>query len=73
MLIQEVPRSGDETLQGRGGYEKMVDSFAEQAKAFWRPWGPTGEPMIRGVEAWEQMQRAYLQWLRQTAGAGNQS
>ena len=68
--MQEGLQPGGEALQGLGGYEKMVDSFAEQAKAFWRSWGPTGEPMVQGIEAWAQMQRAYIQWLRQTTGAG---
>jgi hypothetical protein len=27
--------------------------------------------MIQGIDAWVQMQRAYVQWLRQTMG--NQS
>src|SRR5215212_3556528 len=73
MLMQEGKQPNDEAQQGVGAYEQMVDSFAEQAKAFWRSWGPTGEPMVQGIEAWAQMQRAYLQWLRQTAGAGGAS
>jgi hypothetical protein len=68
--MQEGLQPGGEALQGLDGYEKMVDSFAEQAKAFWRSLGPTGEPMVQGIEAWAQMQRAYIQWLRQTTGAG---
>jgi hypothetical protein len=40
------PRS-DEALRGLDGYEQMVDNFAEQAKAYWRLWGPLGEPMVR--------------------------
>ena len=67
----QEPR-GDEALQGLDYYERMVDQFAESAKAFWRAWGPMGEPMIQGIDAWAQMQRAYLQWLRQIYGAGNQ-
>jgi hypothetical protein len=46
----------------------MVDTFAEQAKAYWRLWGPLGDPMVRGIDAWAEMQRAYVQWLRQTMG-----
>jgi hypothetical protein len=70
--MQEGPQ-GDEPLQGIDGYEQMVNTFAEQAKMFWRMWGPAGEPMVRGIEAWAEMQRAYIQWLRQTTGgAGNQ-
>ena len=62
----------DEALRGLDGYEQMVDNFAEQAKAYWRLWGPLGEPMVRGVDAWAEGQRAYLQWLRQVYGAGRQ-
>ena len=62
---------GDEALQGLDGYEQMVNTFAEQAKAYWRMWGPLGEPMIRGIDAWAEMQRAYVQWMRQSMG--NQS
>jgi hypothetical protein len=69
--MQERPRD-DEALQRLGDYEQMVNTFAEQAKMFWRMWGPQGEPMVRGLEAWAEMQRAYIQWLRQTTGAGNQ-
>jgi hypothetical protein len=42
----------------------MVNTIAEQAKIFWRMWGPAGEPMVRGIEAWVEMQRAFIQWLR---------
>jgi hypothetical protein len=56
----------DEALQGLDGYEQMVNTCAENAKAYWRLWGPLGEPMIRVVDAWVEQQRSYLQWLRQT-------
>ncbi len=58
--------------QGLDGYEQMVNTFAEQAKTFWRMWGPAGEPMVLGIESWAEMQRAYIQWLRQATGAGSQ-
>jgi hypothetical protein len=61
---------GDEALQALDGYEQMVDTFAEQAKAYWGLWGPLGESMVRGVDAWAEVQRAYLQWMRQASGAG---
>ncbi len=70
MPMQEGPR-GDEALQGLDTYEQMVNTFAENAKTYWRLWGPQGEPMVRGIEAWAEMQRAYLQWLRRAYGAGN--
>ncbi len=56
---------GNEALAGLDTYEQMLNTFAEQAKAYWRMWGPLGEPMIRGIDAWVQMQHAQLQWLRQ--------
>lgn len=58
------PRS-NEALRGLDGYEQMVNAFAENAKIYWRLWGPLGEPMIRIVDAWAEQQRSYLQWLRQ--------
>ena len=70
--MQEGKQPGDEALQGLDGYERLAGSFAEQAKAFWRSWGPAGEPMVQGIEAWAQMQRACLQWLRQTFEAGGE-
>ena len=65
----QVP-GGDEAIQGLDVYEQMVDTFAQQARFYWRMWGPLGEPMARGVEAWAEMQRASIQLLRQTYGAG---
>ena len=64
------PRS-DEALAGLDSFEQMVDTFAENAKAYWSLWGPLGAPMVRGVDAWAEMQHAYLQWLRQSYGGGN--
>ena len=58
-------------LQGLDQYEQMVNTFADQAKAYWGLWGPLGEPMVRGIDAWAEMQRAYVQWMRQNMG--NQS
>jgi len=69
MSMQE-PR-GDEALRGLDGYEQLVNTFAEQAKPYWGLWGPLVEPMVRGIEAWAEMQRAYLLWLRQTYGTGS--
>ncbi len=68
----QVP-GGSEAIQGLDAYEQMVNTFAEQAKAYWRLWGPPGEPMVRGIDAWAEMQRANIQLLRQTYGAGGQS
>jgi hypothetical protein len=60
----------EEAVQGLDSYEQMVDSFAEQAKAYWRLWGMLGEHMVRNVDSWAAQQRSYLQWLRQTHGEG---
>ena len=59
---------GDQAIQGLEVYEQMVDTFADQAKAYWRMWGPQGEPMVRGIDAWAEMQRASVQLLRQSMG-----
>ena len=58
----------DEALRALDTYEQRVNTFAENARAYWESWGTLGEPMVRGVEAWADIQRAYLQWLRQTYG-----
>ncbi len=63
---------GNNQPQGIDGYEQMVNTFADQAKIFWRSLGPQGQPMVHGVEAWAQMQHAFISWVRQTQGAGNQ-
>ena len=55
----------DEALAGLDTYEQMLNTFAEQTKAYWKLWGPLGEPMVQGMDAWVQMQHAHLQWLRQ--------
>ncbi len=68
--MQEGPR-GNEALQGLDAYEQMVNTFAEQAKSYWGLWGPPGEAMGQGVDAWAELQRAYIQWLRQAFEAGN--
>jgi hypothetical protein len=59
---------GGEGPPGLDVYEQMVDTFAKNAKGFWQAWGPMGEPMARGVDAWAEMQRQYVQWLRQASG-----
>ena len=64
---------GDEALQGLDAYEQMVNTFEKNAKDYWGLWGAPGEPMVRGVEAWAEMQRAYLQWLRQVYETGERA
>lgn len=63
----------DELQQRIDGYEQMIDTFAEQAKAFWTSMGPAGEPMVLGVESFAQMQRAYLRWLGQAKRSSGMS
>jgi hypothetical protein len=62
---------GGEVLQGLDDYERMMDTFAEQAKAYWRSWGMLGEHMVRNVDSWTNQQRSYLQWLRQNHAPGD--
>ena len=66
--MQQGPEGG-ELPQGIDGYELMVDNFADQAKIFWRSQGSQGELMVHGVEAWAEMQRALISWVRLTQGA----
>jgi hypothetical protein len=68
MRMQERPR-GDGALQQIDIYEQMVSAFAQQSKAYWRMWGPLGEPMLNGVEYWESMQHSFILWLRQNKGS----
>lgn len=63
------PRN-DEAVRGLDGYEQMVNAFAHNAKAYWRLWGKFGEPMVRGVDVWAQMQHGYLRWLKEASGVG---
>jgi hypothetical protein len=70
--MQGGPR-GDEALRQVDVYEQMVDTFAKQSKAYWRMWGPLGEPMLNGVEYWEGAQRAFILWLRETYGTDGRS
>src|SRR5918993_1099069 len=66
------PRANDEALQGLDAYERMLDTFAEQAKAYWGLWGMMGEHMVRNVDSWAIHQRSYVQWLRHNRGLENQ-
>jgi hypothetical protein len=74
------PRNGEAALRAVNETERVwlnetelvMDFFAEGAKAYWRLWGPLGEPMVRAVEEWAKMQRAYLRWVRQVIGSNRQ-
>jgi hypothetical protein len=68
-MRMQGPRE-DETLRGLDTYEQMLDTFAEQAKAYWRTWGMMGEHMVRNVDSWATHQRSYIEWLRQNRGVG---
>jgi hypothetical protein len=71
--MQQGPAGGDQTLQqALEAYEQMLNTFETNAKDFWGMWGQPGEPMVQGIEASLQMQRAYLQLLRQASGTGSQ-
>ena len=71
--MQQGPAGGDQTLQqALEAYEQMLNTFETNAKEFWGMWGQPGEPMVQGIEASLQMQRAYLQLLRQASGTGSQ-
>jgi hypothetical protein len=50
----------------------MVNTFTQNAKAYWRLWGALGEPMVRGVDAWAEAQRSYLRWLRGASEVGGE-
>ena len=69
----QEPRGDEATLQGLQFAEEMVSGFAESAKVYWRMWGPLGEPMIQSIDAWAEMQRQYIRWLRETYGPQNRS
>ena len=43
----------EHSMLGEG--EFMVDFFAQGAKAYWRLWGPLGDPMVHAVEELAKM------------------
>ena len=45
-----------------------VDGFAQGATAYWLMWGTLGETAIRTVETTAEVQRRYLDTLRDTLG-----
>ncbi len=68
MQMQVKPRAYEAGLPGLRISEFMVAACAQNAKAYWSWWGPLGTPMIRSIEAWEDMQRGYLQQLSGAPG-----
>jgi hypothetical protein len=71
--MQGRPQEADQIRQGIDAYEQMMNTFAEQTKTFWESIGPAGKPMALGIESWVQMQRTYLQWLRQGRRSSGQT
>ena len=63
LLMQVKTRAYEAGLPGVRIAELIGAACAQNAKAYWSWWGPLGKPMIRGIEAWEDMQRGYLQSL----------
>jgi hypothetical protein len=59
-------------LRGLEFAEGMVHSFAENVRAYWRMWGPLGEPMVHAVDFWAGLQCGYLRWLREASAAGGE-
>ena len=43
--------------------DDVLSFYAEGAKAYWRAFGPLGQPAVQTVEAWEGLQRRYLEAL----------
>jgi hypothetical protein len=70
MLVQG-PQGNEALPAGIEDYERMVNILAKSSKAYWEIWGPLGEPMARSVDAWADMQRGYILWLRQSKGIGH--
>jgi hypothetical protein len=68
--MQEGLQNDEVLQQGIDGYEQMVNTFADQAKTFWKSVGPAGVPMALSIESWAKIQHAYIQWLRQTTTSG---
>jgi hypothetical protein len=52
--------------QQLGFTEYMLNALAENAKQYWRWWGPLGEPMIRATDEWADVQRKYLSSLKES-------
>lgn len=60
------PRQSIETTQRTPPFafaHDVLSFYAEGAKAYWRVFGPLGQPVVQTIEAWEGLQRWYLEAL----------
>ena len=39
----------------------VLTSYAEGVKAYWRIWGPLGQPTIQTIDIWARTQQRYLE------------
>ncbi len=46
--------------------DDALSFYAEGAKAYWRAFGPLGQPAVQTIEVWEGLQRLYLEALEAT-------
>ncbi len=68
----QEPQSQKAALRGWEFAERMVHGFAENVRAYWRMWGPLGEPMVHAIDFWADLQRGYLRWLREASAVGGE-
>jgi hypothetical protein len=58
------PRSEGAMLRGLREAEREAEYelafFTESARTYWRMWGPFGEPMVRTLNSWSDVQRDYF-------------
>ncbi len=45
----QEPRAEGATRQALAFAERMINDMADSAKAYWRGWGPLGEPMVQAA------------------------
>lgn len=43
--------------------DDILSFYAEGTKAYWRAFGPLGQPAVQTVEVWEGLQRRYQEAL----------
>ena len=52
------------TLTGLREAEYELAFFTESARTYWRMWGPLGEPMVKSLDSWADLQQGYLQRVK---------